>query len=215
MISTFVFACTAAVAVCTGICLSCLAIGKPVFSGVAKMAASCAFMAAAVGAGACEGLYGQLILAGLFFSWWGDLFLIFRKDLIFLAGLIVFFLAHVAYAGAFAFGHGVDWTWAAGGLAGLVVVFALIALWINPHLKEMRGPVYAYMIVITIMTALALGAYGKGGTCLIPVGAVLFYVSDLFVARDRFVAPGLINKHLGLPLYYGAQAILALSIAFV
>jgi hypothetical protein len=38
-------------------------------------------------------------------------------------------------------------------------------------------------------------------------------VSDLFVARDRFVQPGFVNRLLGLPLYYAAQAMLAISTA--
>jgi hypothetical protein len=40
-------------------------------------------------------------------------------------------------------------------------------------------------------------------------GAVLFFVSDLFVARNRFVAPGLANRLLGLPAYYGGQVLIA------
>ena len=41
--------------------------------------------------------------------------------------------------------------------------------------------------------------------------AVAFYVSDVSVARDRFVAPGFGNRIWGLPLYYGAQLLFALS----
>jgi hypothetical protein len=41
--------------------------------------------------------------------------------------------------------------------------------------------------------------------------AVAFYLSDVSVARDRFVAPGFGNRIWGLPLYYGAQVLFALS----
>jgi hypothetical protein len=41
--------------------------------------------------------------------------------------------------------------------------------------------------------------------------AVAFYLSDVSVARDRFVAPGFDNRIWGLPLYYGAQLLFALS----
>jgi len=44
------------------------------------------------------------------------------------------------------------------------------------------------------------------------VGAVLFFLSDLLVARDRFVAPGFGNRLLGLPLYYAAQLLLASAV---
>ena len=41
--------------------------------------------------------------------------------------------------------------------------------------------------------------------------AVAFYLSDVSVARDRFVAPGFGNRIWGLPLYYAAQLLFALS----
>jgi hypothetical protein len=41
--------------------------------------------------------------------------------------------------------------------------------------------------------------------------AVAFYISDVSVARDRFVAPGFGNRIWGLPLYYAAQLLFALS----
>jgi uncharacterized membrane protein YhhN len=41
------------------------------------------------------------------------------------------------------------------------------------------------------------------------VGALLFYVSDLAVARNRFVAPGFANRAWGLPAYYAGQMLLA------
>jgi uncharacterized membrane protein YhhN len=43
------------------------------------------------------------------------------------------------------------------------------------------------------------------------IGAVMFAVSDIFVARDRFVSPSVANRLWGLPLYYAAQLIFALS----
>jgi len=37
----------------------------------------------------------------------------------------------------------------------------------------------------------------------------LFYVSDLSVARDRFVARAFVNRARGLPAYYAAQVLMA------
>ncbi len=42
---------------------------------------------------------------------------------------------------------------------------------------------------------------------------MLFYLSDLFVARERFVTSAFVNRLVGLPLYYGGQVLLALSVA--
>ena len=36
-------------------------------------------------------------------------------------------------------------------------------------------------------------------------GAFSFYLSDVFVARQRFVQPSLSNRLIGLPLYYLSQ----------
>jgi uncharacterized membrane protein YhhN len=77
----------------------------------------------------------------------------------------------------------------------------------------MTGPVIAYVAVISVMVVLAFGSYGSGATWLIPLGATLFFASDLFVARNQFVAPGTVNRVWGLPLYYAAQILLALSTA--
>ena len=41
---------------------------------------------------------------------------------------------------------------------------------------------------------------------------ILFAISDLAVARERFVAQTIRNKVWGLPFYYGAQVLIALSI---
>jgi hypothetical protein len=44
------------------------------------------------------------------------------------------------------------------------------------------------------------------------VGAILFYLSDLAVARQRFVQQSFINRALGLPIYYLGQLLLAMTI---
>lgn len=179
-----------------------------------KMVTSTGFIAMAIAAGGFGSLYGRMILAALFFSWWGDLFLISGKEKIFLLGLVAFLLGHLAFTGAF-LAHGVDVKWLAGGVLLAALAAAAIFPWLNPHLDDMRYPVYAYMIVISAMVITSFGAWGRGATVLIVVGAVMFYVSDIFVARARFVAPGPWNGYIGLPLYYVAQMILALSISRV
>jgi uncharacterized membrane protein YhhN len=77
----------------------------------------------------------------------------------------------------------------------------------------MKIPVIAYIVVISVMVILAFGTINGARNWLIPIGATLFFVSDLFVARNRFVSPGIVNPSLGLPLYYTAQVLLALSVS--
>jgi uncharacterized membrane protein YhhN len=187
---------------------------KPAQAGLLKMTASCGFLFAAWHAGATRTTYGLVLLAGLMLSWWGDLFLISEKRSIFLAGLVSFLAAHVAYVIAF-LAHGVAWRWSAGAALVLLPAVIVIQRWLRPHLTaDMRYPVYAYMAVISVMLALAVGASGAAGPWLIPTGALAFYVSDLFVARQRFVTPGHANRLWGLPLYYLGQVLLALSPAW-
>ena len=53
---------------------------------------------------------------------------------------------------------------------------------------------------------------GAGSTPLILGGALAFYLSDLSVARDRFIREAFVNRLWGLPLYYGAQLLLAATV---
>ena len=200
---------------CVAAMLIGLAAGKPVFAGVTKMIASTAFIALALAAGGMNSFYGCCILVALFFSWWGDLLLIFTDKTLFLLGLIAFFIGHVAFAFAFACGHGIDPIWTGAAFVLLLVPAAIILPWLNKGLGSMRMPVYAYMIVISIMVALAAGTLGNAGTPLILIGGALFYVSDIFVARERFKKSDAWNRYVGLPLYYVAQLILAYTVLLV
>lgn len=178
-----------------------------------KPLASAGFIASAVQHGALSTRYGLGITAGLALSWWGDVLLIPKDRRAFLGGLVAFLLAHVAYAYAFV-ARGVHTPIAAGSFALLLMPLAFVARWLLPHVPgAMKPPVAAYMLVITAMVALALGTTAWTPDVWIVVGAVAFYLSDLTVARDRFVTPGFDNKLWGWPLYYGAQLVLAATTA--
>ena len=72
----------------------------------------------------------------------------------------------------------------------------------------MRAPVAGYIVAITAMVALAAGAWGAGARVTLVGGALLFYLSDLCVARERFVVKSKWNGIVGLPLYYAGQLML-------
>jgi len=122
--------------------------------GVAKMIASTAFLVLAWHGGALKSPYGCGLLAGLFLSWWGDLFLIFREPRVFLAGLVSFLLGHVAYVTAFLL-YGIAPLWSLAAAGALVAVAIPVVLWLAPKLGDMRAPVYAYIVVISLMVACA------------------------------------------------------------
>ena len=81
----------------------------------------------------------------------------------------------------------------------------------------MKLPVLAYVAVITLMVVGAWAVFERPsslpltGKTLIFWGAVLFYLSDLFVARDQFIRQAFSNRLIGLPLYYTGQFLLAFS----
>jgi uncharacterized membrane protein YhhN len=180
---------------------------------VSKPMASTGFIGAAITAGGFESAYGRAILVALALSWFGDMFLMSRRSSLFLAGLAAFLTAHVAYGVAFIL-HGQSFVWALVTLAVLAVPALLVARWLHPHVPlPMRKPVWAYILFITLMLSLAAGTRGAGGHFVILLGALCFYLSDISVARDRFIEYGFTNRLWGLPLYYGAQILLATSIA--
>jgi uncharacterized membrane protein YhhN len=174
--------------------------GGRALAGWAKAVASLAFVASAVERTHLLDLPWALLLAGLVLGALGDLLLISKDRRVFLAGLLVFLLAHLAYAARFAV-TGVDLTTAGISMSILAVPGLLVFRWTKPGAGKLAPAVAAYVVAITAMVALAI-AHGQPGFV---AAASLFWLSDLFVARERFVAKGLVNRRIGLPLYYGAQ----------
>lgn len=175
---------------------------------VAKPLASGGFLAVAVAAGALDSGFGRWMLAGLVLAALGDVFLLGNTERAFLAGLGSFLAAQAVYGGAFVVrGISPAGLWAVIPLG----MFALgVFRWLGPHLPErMRGPVAAYAVAISAMGVLAVATAVESWDARLPAGAFLFIVSDLAVARDHFVSPGFLNRLWGLPLYYGAQLLLA------
>lgn len=161
-------------------------------------------------AGAIDSPYGQLILLGLILSWLGDVLLIPKHQLFFIAGLGSFLLAHLAFGGAFLL-QPLEVLPLMLAAVVMVVVAIIVLRWLWPHLPHnLRPAVVAYLVAISLMVVLASGTMAIIGPQL-AIGAVLFAVSDIFVARERFVSSSVVNRLWGLPLYYGAQLIFALS----
>ncbi|MDJ0663780.1 MAG: lysoplasmalogenase [Acidimicrobiia bacterium] len=181
---------------------------RPMERRYPKMVASSAFIGVAIAAGALDSAFGTIMLAGLALSWFGDLFLALDGRGPFVAGLVAFLLGHLAYVAAFSY-RGLADDLLIPTLA-VTVVALVIAAWLLPTVPgELRVPVIAYIAVISAMVALAVSTNALSPDWRLPTGAVAFFVSDIFVARDRFASPGFINRILGLPLYYGGQLLLA------
>jgi uncharacterized membrane protein YhhN len=163
--------------------------------------------------------YFLWVLVGLVLGLVGDVCLALPGDRAFKAGLVAFLAGHLLYIVAFAgLTRTDDWV----SFVSLVIVGVSVAvfLWLRPRLGPMVVPVGVYVIVISVMLIAAWAAYcnpaiqplGGGAVFL---GALLFYLSDLFVARDRFIRRQFLNRLVGLPFYYAGQFLIAFSVGLV
>jgi uncharacterized membrane protein YhhN len=55
----------------------------------------------------------------------------------------------------------------------------------------------------------------RPGRIMVFAGALSFYFSDVFVARDRFLKEEFLNRLMGLPMYYTGQFLLAFSVGLL
>ncbi|MFC1516607.1 lysoplasmalogenase [Thermodesulfobacteriota bacterium] len=160
--------------------------------------------------------YYQFLLAGLIFCLAGDVCLAVPGNKWFLAGLVSFLLGHLFYIFAF-FYVAAPGLWSAAGATIFFFISTGIYFHLKPHLGSMNIPVLFYVVVITVMLSVAWSVlvdsgFALPGRVMVFSGALLFYVSDLFVARNRFLKKEFFNRLMGLPLYYSGQFILAFSV---
>ena len=174
----------------------------------AKTIAAGSFLAFGVSLGPTEyGTGGVALVLGLMLSVVGDMCLLSTNHRTFKAGILAFLLAHVAYIGLF-LSVGIHWLWAVAGAGSVGLLAAGIGRFLAPFVQHMKHAVNGYIVVISVMVAcgIGMGAYqGSLDRAGLLLSAVAFFLSDLCVARQRFVAPSFVNKALGLPLYFGAQ----------
>lgn len=172
-----------------------------------------AFLAAALSFGALGSPYGVALLVALALSWWGDVLLIpYGQGRAFLVGILSFLMAHLAFGVAFVV-RGVEW--GAVGLASgaLAVAGAVVLRWLLPQVRHpFKLPVVAYTCILSLMVALAVGAWWAGAPHTLLVAALMFYASDLSVALDRFVQPSFFHRLWGMPTYFGAQLLFAATL---
>ena len=171
------------------------------------VAASTGFLLMALAGRCWSTWYGRFIALGLAGCWVGDVV----GPANFMAGVAAFLAAHLGFIIAFLC-HGPRRNNLVRGLL-VLLPSALLAAWLLPHVSAGDQPlVVAYLVVISVMVALAAGASGSPGGRWALAAAIIFYVSDIFVARWRYVAPGPLNMFLCYPLYYTACVLFAASI---
>lgn len=174
-----------------------------------KPLAAFGFILIAIFGGAIYWEFGRWVLWGLIACAIGDVLLLSRNSpLKFKLGMLAFAIGHILYALAF-LRHpeftAVKWWMFVPVIAGLAYF-----TWIRPRLpKDMIIPVGVYSAIIIVMVILSLAV----PVWMIPLAAIMFATSDMFVARDRFVSDQGVNALAITPLYFGAQALFALAAA--
>lgn len=163
--------------------------------------------------------YFHLVFAGLVLGMIGDVCLAIPGDKSFRVGLFAFLGGHMIYVVAFG-GLSAPGQWLSPGLIVVLGLSLGAFLWLRPHIGRMRGPVMAYLVVISLMLMAAWAAFANPalaptGARFLFVGALLFYLSDICVARQRFVTEQFVNRLIGLPLYYTGQYLIAFSVGLL
>jgi uncharacterized membrane protein YhhN len=158
----------------------------------------------------------NLIIAAIFFSWLGDVILLFEKNLpiLFVFGLVSFLFAHIFYTIYF-------WQIRKYNcfeskfnpliLIGVISYTGIFYLFIFPSLSTLQIPVLIYCLVISLMLITSLQAFEFekqtfGKICV--SGTFLFAISDSILAINRFVFPILLGKVLIMLTYAVGQLLI-------
>jgi uncharacterized membrane protein YhhN len=183
---------------------------RQTLSRLFKMVASTAVIGLVFVLSPDRSVYLTLIVAALAASWIGDLALSYDGRLPFVIGLVAFAGAHVAYIAAFFARSAMDITTLIVAGVAMAVFAVVVVRWLSPHRPaELKIPIIVYVVIISVMVAAAFATNATVPDIRIPIAAVAFAASDLFVARQRFVTPSRVNRIVGLPLYFVAQTIFA------
>ncbi|MCX6330981.1 MAG: lysoplasmalogenase [Bacteroidia bacterium] len=153
-----------------------------------------------------------LILAGLFFSWAGDIVL----DFSFIPGLVCFLLAQVMYLIVFFLTPGENIIFHSKYFLLIPVVLYGTGLvyYLYDDLGDMKLPVIIYAFVILTMLAAAINRLKKVNKIsywLVLAGAILFVISDSVIAVNKFSQPIKVSSLIIMTTYITAQFLITLG----
>jgi uncharacterized membrane protein YhhN len=175
---------------------------------VSKLVAALAFLMNAIQSSALSCSNPAFwVFCGLCCGFMGDIFLLFRHPAVFQLGVLSFLINHAFYIAANV-SLGVSTDGVVMSMPFVVVGGLCIWAWLRPHVGDMSSSVAVYLVVICTVLATSFGAVvadlNSGRLCLL-CASVVFLVSDLLVARDRFMQRDTFAMALNVPLYFGAQ----------
>jgi alkenylglycerophosphocholine hydrolase len=174
--------------------------------------------ASLVGAASAATPYAQAVLVALAFSLLGDVFLMFgdgarASDRAFIAGLVSFLLAHLAFV--FAFAQGLRAPELPAWLAVIVFYAGGLLVVLLPRAGALKLPVLVYCLVLAAMVFAAAARHASfhdAASLRAVCGALLFLVSDSLLGWRRFVGRYRHAQALILSTYWGAIGLIAGSV---
>ncbi len=155
---------------------------------------------------------------GILFSLLGDVLLMISLDRLFLHGLIAFLLAHVFYTIGFNIPIPAISAWSVIlavliGWGGARVIRRILTSVAASGNVRMRLPIIIYSVVISVMLLSAMIklndlSWNAGASVLVALGAFLFYISDVILAWNKFVAPIQHGRIYNIAAYHLGQIVL-------
>jgi uncharacterized membrane protein YhhN len=143
-----------------------------------------------------------ILLSALVFSGCGDLLLAFDE---FIFGVVAFLLAQLSYAELFR--HHWQGFYNRWHLSVLLLIYILVMMWwLLPNLGNLQFAVVAYLIAIATMGLFAFQSSLPMRWAVL--GAVLFIISDSFIAINKFINPIPYESYWIMSSYYVAQFML-------
>jgi len=164
--------------------------------------------------------FNRLVFAGLIFSLFGDVLLLYSGSdvFLFLYGLVSFLIAHILYSSAFFrdFKNNPQESKYYGHLMLFFMGVFSMSYYsiIRDYLNNFRIPVLAYIFVISIMAILAGYRYRRVNLLsfrLICFGALFFVISDSALAYMKFVEPYSFAGILIMSTYMIAQFLITIG----
>jgi len=154
----------------------------------------------------------KAVLIALLFSWLGDLLLMFQQkhELFFIAGLVSFLMAHIAYIIAFSMSiKSYQISNKKILIITLIICYELLFLYfLYPTLNELLVPVILYATVICTMLVFALLRFPHVSMYSFTItflGALLFVLSDSTIAVNKFLMPFTLAYPVIIALYATGQ----------
>jgi uncharacterized membrane protein YhhN len=164
--------------------------------------------------------FKYLLLAALFFSWLGDLFLLFDEahSLYFIGGLLSFLIAHLFYIILFVKMKTIlnpRSTINKRAVFFLLLYVGILFVLLYPKLGALKIPVILYALVLASMLIASLYACSLSkrwqNACII--GALLFLLSDSILALNKFQNPFPTASFLIMLTYGLAQLFIVLGVS--